>query len=74
MAAIRVDGNDVLAVYNATATAREYALKESKPVLVEAIKELKTLNDELKGKNEKLEVNSQKLEARLNKIEALLYK
>jgi hypothetical protein len=44
------------------------------PVLVEAIKELKTLNDELKGKNEKLEENSQKIEARLNKIEALLYK
>ncbi|MCF8324765.1 MAG: tail fiber domain-containing protein [Leadbetterella sp.] len=42
------------------------------PVLVEAIKELKTLNDELKGKNEKLEANSQKLEARLDKIEALL--
>jgi len=44
------------------------------PVLVEAIKELKTLNDELKGKNEKLEENSQKIEARLSKIEALLYK
>lgn len=42
------------------------------PVLVEAIKELKTLNDELKNKNEKLESNSQKLEARLDKIEALL--
>ncbi len=27
----------MLAVYNATATAREYALKESKPVLVEAM-------------------------------------
>ncbi len=42
------------------------------PVLVEAIKELKTLNDELKGKNETLEASSQKLEARLDKIEALL--
>ncbi len=44
------------------------------PVLVEAIKELKTLNDELKDKNQKLEANGQKIEARLNKIEALLYK
>jgi chaperonin cofactor prefoldin len=44
------------------------------PVLVEAIKELKTLNDQLKDKNEKLESNAQKIEARLNKIEALLYK
>ena len=44
------------------------------PVLVEAIKELKTLNDELKSKNEKLEANSQKIEARLDKIEALLNK
>jgi hypothetical protein len=42
------------------------------PVLVEAIKELKTLNDELKSKNEKLEANSQKIEARLDKIDALL--
>ena len=37
------------------------------PALVEAIKELKTMNDELKSKNEKLE-------GRLGKIEALLYK
>ena len=34
---IRVDGNDVFAVYNVTKAAREYALQESKPVLVEAM-------------------------------------
>lgn len=34
---IRVDGNDVLAVYNATKKAKEYSLKESKPVLIEAM-------------------------------------
>ncbi|KAI9217890.1 thiamine diphosphate-binding protein [Blastocladiella britannica] len=37
MATIRVDGNDVFAVYNATRAAREYAVRESKPVLVEAM-------------------------------------
>ncbi len=37
MVTIRVDGNDVLAVYNATKAAREIALKESRPVLIEAM-------------------------------------
>ncbi|GAB7017266.1 pyruvate dehydrogenase (acetyl-transferring) E1 component subunit alpha [Halostagnicola bangensis] len=36
MDGIRVDGNDVLAVYNAVSTAREWAL-EGNPVLVEAV-------------------------------------
>ncbi|MCA0363708.1 MAG: tail fiber domain-containing protein [Bacteroidetes bacterium] len=44
------------------------------PVLVEAIKELKTLNDQLKVKNERLESNTQKIESRLEKLEALLVK
>jgi 2-oxoisovalerate dehydrogenase E1 component alpha subunit len=34
---IRCDGNDVFAVYNATKFAREYALKNSAPVLIEAM-------------------------------------
>jgi 2-oxoisovalerate dehydrogenase E1 component alpha subunit len=34
---IRVDGNDALAVYTATRTARALALKESCPVLIEAM-------------------------------------
>ncbi|XP_072394714.1 2-oxoisovalerate dehydrogenase subunit alpha, mitochondrial-like [Diabrotica undecimpunctata] len=34
---LRVDGNDVLAMYNVTKMAKEYALKESKPVLIEAM-------------------------------------
>ena len=34
---IRVDGNDVLAVYNATKAAREIAASENKPVLIEAM-------------------------------------
>ena len=34
---IRVDGNDLLAVYNATKAAREIAVKESRPVLIEAM-------------------------------------
>ncbi|XP_076250659.1 branched chain keto acid dehydrogenase E1 subunit alpha isoform X2 [Rhynchophorus ferrugineus] len=34
---IRVDGNDVLAVYKATQLAREYSIKENKPVLIEAL-------------------------------------
>ncbi len=33
----RVDGNDVLAVYNATAAARSIAVKENRPVLIEAM-------------------------------------
>ncbi|CAG9827607.1 unnamed protein product [Diabrotica balteata] len=34
---LRVDGNDVFAVYNATKMAKEYALRENKPVLIEAM-------------------------------------
>jgi 2-oxoisovalerate dehydrogenase E1 component alpha subunit len=34
---IRVDGNDILAVYNATVAARNLCLNESKPVLIEAM-------------------------------------
>ncbi|WP_026374864.1 thiamine pyrophosphate-dependent dehydrogenase E1 component subunit alpha [Aestuariibacter salexigens] len=34
---IRVDGNDVMAVYAATQTAREIAVKEQCPVLIEAM-------------------------------------
>ncbi len=37
MHTIRVDGNDVFAVYQATKMAREIAVRESKPVLVEAM-------------------------------------
>jgi 2-oxoisovalerate dehydrogenase E1 component alpha subunit len=32
---IRVDGNDALAVYSAVHTAREIAIKEQRPVLIE---------------------------------------
>lgn len=34
---IRVDGTDIFAVYNATKMAREYAIKNNKPVLIEAM-------------------------------------
>ncbi|KAJ8686686.1 hypothetical protein QAD02_022480 [Eretmocerus hayati] len=34
---IRVDGNDVVAVYQATKFAREFAIEEKKPVLIEAM-------------------------------------
>lgn len=34
---IRVDGNDVWAVYNATKAAREIAVNEKRPVLIESI-------------------------------------
>ena len=37
MMCIRVDGNDLMAVFNATAKAREIALAEKRPVLIEAI-------------------------------------
>ena len=37
MVSIRVDGNDLFAVYNATKAAREIALRESRPVLIEAM-------------------------------------
>ncbi|XP_076069867.1 2-oxoisovalerate dehydrogenase subunit alpha, mitochondrial-like [Oratosquilla oratoria] len=37
MATIRVDGNDVFAVYNATKAARDIAVKENRPVLIEAM-------------------------------------
>ncbi|CAH9109832.1 unnamed protein product [Cuscuta europaea] len=34
---IRVDGNDALAIFNAVSAAREIAVKEHKPVLIEAL-------------------------------------
>ncbi|KAG1401530.1 hypothetical protein G6F60_006324 [Rhizopus arrhizus] len=34
---IRVDGNDIWAIYNATKVAREIAVKEQRPVLIEAM-------------------------------------
>jgi len=37
IATIRVDGNDVFAVYNATKKAREICERESRPVLIEAM-------------------------------------
>lgn len=37
MTTVRVDGNDVFAVYNVTKRAREFAVKENKPVLIEAL-------------------------------------
>ena len=37
MATLRVDGNDLFAVYNATKEARNIAIKESRPVLIEAM-------------------------------------
>ena len=37
MLTVRVDGNDVFAVYNATLKAREIALSEMRPVLIEAM-------------------------------------
>lgn len=37
IATIRVDGNDVLAVHNVTAAAREISVKENRPVLIEAM-------------------------------------
>ena len=37
MMCIRVDGNDLMAVFNATAKAREIALAESRPVMIEAM-------------------------------------
>jgi len=37
MLTVRVDGNDVFAVYNAVAKARQVALNEMRPVLIEAM-------------------------------------
>mmetsp|Transcript_14753 Transcript_14753/g.10652 ORF Transcript_14753/g.10652 Transcript_14753/m.10652 type:complete len:196 (+) Transcript_14753:730-1317(+) len=37
MPTIRVDGNDLFAIYNAVKTAREIIMKEKRPALVEAI-------------------------------------
>jgi 2-oxoisovalerate dehydrogenase E1 component alpha subunit len=37
MASLRIDGNDVFAVYEATKYARELAIRESRPVLIEAM-------------------------------------
>jgi 2-oxoisovalerate dehydrogenase E1 component alpha subunit len=34
---LRVDGNDVLAVYNATKMAKDYCIEHQKPVVVEAM-------------------------------------
>ena len=37
MPSIRVDGNDIFAIYTATKKAREIIIKEKRPVLIEAI-------------------------------------
>ena len=37
MSSIRVDGNDLFAIYSATKQAREIILREKRPVLIEAI-------------------------------------
>lgn len=37
MVSVRVDGNDIFAVYVATKEARRIAVEENKPVLVEAM-------------------------------------
>ena len=37
MKSIRVDGNDVFAVYNVTKAAREIAVNQSRPVMIEAM-------------------------------------
>ncbi len=37
MPSLRVDGNDFFAVYNATKKAREYAVNENRPVIIEAM-------------------------------------
>jgi 2-oxoisovalerate dehydrogenase E1 component alpha subunit len=37
MASLRIDGNDVFAVYEATKYARELAMEEQRPVLIEAM-------------------------------------
>jgi len=37
MPTIRVDGNDIFAIYCATKAAREIIIKEKRPVLIEAI-------------------------------------
>ena len=37
MPSIRVDGNDIFAIYCATEAARKLILKEKRPVLIEAI-------------------------------------
>lgn len=34
---VRVDGNDVLAMYNATKSAKNFCIKQQKPVLIEAM-------------------------------------
>lgn len=34
---LRVDGNDVFAVYNVTKKAKEFCLKHNKPVIIEAL-------------------------------------
>lgn len=34
---LRVDGNDIFAVYNATKKAKEYCLNTNRPVLIEAM-------------------------------------
>ncbi|KAL0275457.1 UNVERIFIED_CONTAM: hypothetical protein PYX00_003296 [Menopon gallinae] len=37
LAAIRVDGNDIFAVYNATKVAKEYAIRENRGIVIEAM-------------------------------------
>lgn len=34
---VRVDGNDVFAVYNATKKAKQYCIENNRPVIIEAM-------------------------------------
>ena len=40
---IRVDGNDALAMYSAVYTAREMAISEQRPILIEVKKKCRVL-------------------------------
>ena len=37
MPSVRIDGNDFFAVYNATKRARDIAINENRPVIIEAM-------------------------------------
>ena len=64
MKAIRVDGNDVFAVYNVTKAAREIAVNQSRPVMIEAMTyRLDTVLTDCYGVHHRVTIHAETLES-----------
>ncbi|XP_011496542.1 PREDICTED: 2-oxoisovalerate dehydrogenase subunit alpha, mitochondrial [Ceratosolen solmsi marchali] len=69
---IRVDGNDIIAMYNATKFAREYTIQEKKPVLIEAM--TYRIGHHSTSDNSTMYRSNQEINSHKNKIPIVLFK